>query len=144
MSARKSSRRKVRSLCAEVDPDDGIDPREAVRKRRAKRSGPAPPKSDRKTMQLCRQVAETLGDVLAGQCDDDVLHGLDVVDVVPAPDASRLLVTVRPLPPAEPGRVLERLGRASGRLRSEVAAAITRRRAPALAFRIAAPCEEDK
>jgi ribosome-binding factor A len=97
------------------------------------------PKADRKTLQLCRQVAETLGSVLAGQCDDVVLQGLDVVDISPAPDASRLLVMVRPLDPEEPGRVLERLDRASGRLRSEVAAAITRRKTPVLAFRLAAP-----
>jgi ribosome-binding factor A len=143
MSTRKGLRRQVRALCAEVHPDDGVDPREMMRtsRSRSKRPGPSRPKTDRKTLQLCRQVAQTLGDVLAGRCDDAVLQGLDVVDVLPAPDASRLLVTVRPLGPEEPGRVLERLGRASGRLRSEVAAAITRRKTPVLAFRLAAPAD---
>jgi ribosome-binding factor A len=140
MLPRKPSRRQLRSLAAEVHPDDGIDPRAAVRTGRPRRTGPARPRADRKTLQLCRQVAETLGDALAGQ-GDEVLRGLDVVDVTPAPDASRLLVAVRPVPPSEPLRVLERLDHASGRLRSEVAAAITRRRAPTLAFRIAAPDE---
>src|SRR3712207_7978768 len=38
-------------------------------------------------------------------------------------------------------RSLEHLNRAAGRLRSEVAAAITRRKTPALAFRLAAPAD---
>jgi hypothetical protein len=45
----------------------------------------------RKDLQLCRQVAETLQLVL-GDCGDDVLRDLHVVRVVPAPDASQLLV----------------------------------------------------
>ncbi len=44
-------------------------------------------------MQLCHQVAETLEEVLA-ECGDVVLQDLRVLDVEPAPDASRLLVTV--------------------------------------------------
>jgi ribosome-binding factor A len=70
------------------------------------------------------------------------LRSLKVVSVTPAPDASRLLVTVEPVPPAgaaDPGLVLARLGRASGWLRSEVAAAVTRKRAPVLTFRLAPP-----
>ena len=140
MSTRKPSRRQIRALCAEVHPDDGVDPREAVRKTvRSPRPGAVERRPGRKTLQLCHQVAETLRDALAGQCDDDVLQGLDVVEVSPGPDASRLLVAVRPLGPAEPGRILERLDRASGRLRTAVAAAITRRKTPVLAYRLAVP-----
>jgi ribosome-binding factor A len=48
-------------------------------------------------------------------------------------------VTVGPLPMErlDPAEVLEHLDRASPRLRCEVAAAITRRRAPTLVFRLA-------
>jgi ribosome-binding factor A len=89
-------------------------------------------------------VAEALASVLAGDCGDDVLRNLQVVTVEPAPDASRLRVTVRVEPPSEtirPFQVLERLEHAAGRLRCEVAAAITRKRAPALAFRVALDIE---
>ncbi|HEX8199718.1 MAG TPA: ribosome-binding factor A [Isosphaeraceae bacterium] len=143
MSIRRASRRTIRALCAEVHPDDGVDPRPRTRKAGARRPVPAASRPDRKTLQLCRQVAETLGDVLAGQCDDEVLQGLVVVGVAPAPNASRLMVTVRALGPEEPGRILAHLEYASGRLRSEVAAAITRRKTPALAFRLALPPEVD-
>ena len=133
MSLKKPSRKQMRSLCAEVHPDDGSDPREWSRKGRP---GERP---RRKTLQLCSQVAEVLSDVLAGDCGDEMLQSLQVMAVDPAPDASRLLVTVS-VPPAlgsmDPGRVLEHLAHASGRLRCEVAASITRRRTPVLGFRV--------
>jgi ribosome-binding factor A len=100
------------------------------------RSTPSRP-HDRKTMQLCRQVADTLGLVLSGECDDDVLRSLQVVAVTPAPDASQLLVIVAPAIAGEmldPADVLSRLASCAGRLRCEVAAAISRRRTPRLAF----------
>ena len=70
-----------------------------------------------------------------------------VVQVSPAPDASQLLVLVasaiagdRP----DPDAVLERLAAVAGRLRGEVAAAITRRRAPKLLFQfVAGPSGEE-
>src|SRR5262249_56531055 len=94
---------------------------------------------DRKTLQLCRQVADTLGLVLSGECDDDLLRSLHVVAVTPAPDASQLLVIVAPALPGEtlePAQVLGRLAACAGRLRCEVAAAISRRRTPRLAFHV--------
>jgi ribosome-binding factor A len=132
MAPKKSSTKIMRSLCAQVHPDDGLDPRVLAK-------GYQERKPDRKTRQLCSQVADTLGDVLAGQGGDDVLRSLYVVSVVPAPDASRLLVTVGALPGEgpDPVQVIEHLGRASARLRCEVAGAITRRRAPTLVYRFA-------
>jgi hypothetical protein len=136
MRRKKPSRKFLRALCGAVDPDDGIDPRERAR-------GGPPRRMDRKARQLCAQAAETLGDVLAGQSGDDVLRGLYVVSVVPAPNVGRLLVTVAPLPGTSEGvdsaRVIEHLEHASARLRCAVAAAITRRRAPVLAYRFALP-----
>lgn len=136
MTSRKPSQNVLRSLCAEVHAEDGTDPREWLRQGRSGR------KTQRKTRQLCGQVAEALGAVLAGDCGDDVLRDLQVVAVVPAPDPSRLLVTVRVQPPSEsvtPSLVLEHLARASGRLRCEVAGAITRKRAPVLVYQVAIP-----
>jgi ribosome-binding factor A len=119
------SRRRGDFATGEVtDSGDGGDPARSCR-------------GHRKALQLCRQVADTLGLVLSGECDDDVLRSLQVVTVAPAPDASQLLVIVAPAlaeERLEPAEVLTRLAACSGRLRSEVAAAITRKRAPRLAF----------
>jgi len=133
MARKQPSRKVLRSLCAEVHPDDGVDPKELARQAAGQ------PRVRRKARQLGRQVAETLEGLLASQ-GDDLLRGLRVVSVTPAPSASRLLVTVAAAPgsePVDPAQVLERLERASGLLRSEVAAAITRRRAPVLVYRLA-------
>jgi ribosome-binding factor A len=131
MSRRKSSRRQLQALCGEVHPDDGVDPRDLFRSPTNRKV------TNRKTLQLCSQVADTLNLVLSGECADDVLQSLHVVAVQPAPNASQLLVVVSPSSAAldlDPLAVLERLARANGRLRSEVAAAIVRKRAPQLVF----------
>lgn len=137
MAFRKPSRTVLRSLCGRVDEGDGVDPRLEARSLRgqAESSGG---KQGRKVRQLCRQVWEAIELSPGG---DEVLSGLTVVSVEPAPDASRLLVTVAPRPgePFDPDAMVAALERASPRLRSEVASAITRRRAPSLAFRVAIP-----
>ena len=89
------SRKTMARLCAEPSPDDGLDPHSRSRimpgdRHLHCRSQEGP---DRKALQLCHQVAETLEEVLA-ECGDVVLQALRVLDVEPAPDASRLLVTV--------------------------------------------------
>jgi ribosome-binding factor A len=131
MNPKRQPRKRLLSLCAEVDPDDGIDPKEFFGRGDSRR------RSDRKVRQLCSQVAETLSYVLAGECDDDLLRSLQIVQVEPAPDSSRLLVIVR-LDPlnaiVDPRRVLDRLKMVAGKLRCEVARAITRKRAPKLTF----------
>jgi ribosome-binding factor A len=77
--------------------------------------------------------------VLSGECSDEVLQNLEIVAVDPAPNASQLLVTVRSTEAAEaidPAEVSTRLASIAGRLRCEVASAITRKRAPKLVFRV--------
>jgi ribosome-binding factor A len=66
-----------------------------------------------------------------------VLQNLLVAEVTPAPDASQLLVVLTPAPGSPPltGEVVDAaLRAAAGWLRTEVAAAITRKRAPKLTF----------
>jgi ribosome-binding factor A len=149
MSQYTSSKDGLRSLSANVEDDDGDAPRlHPWRKSRASRSKrheakPLVGAEVRKAYQLCRQVGQTLDEVLA-ECGDAVLQGLRVEGVEPFPDASRLLVTVafidnRPRRIAEVGLVVDHLHRASGHLRCEVATAITRRRAPLLHYRLADP-----
>jgi len=105
-------------------------------------------RDDRKTQQLCRQVERTLSLALSGGFGDLVLSELMVESVVPAPDATRLLVNLRRISAGESGNrdanvsdIYQRLERISGALRHEVAQAITRKRAPELMFRIVAEPE---
>ena len=131
MAFRRVSRRGLLSACADVGPGDGIDPRLEGR-------GPSGPVPNRKALQLSGQVARTLSSLLA-ESEDDVLRDLLVVSVLPAPSSVRLLVTVAPSPAAvavEAAAVLGRLERVRGRLRTEVAAAVHRRKAPDLTFRV--------
>jgi ribosome-binding factor A len=121
----------MQSLCAEIHADDGVDPKQFFRPAKKTKG------VNRKTLQLCSQVADTLNLVLCGECADEVLQCLQVVAVRPAPDASQLLVLVSPASDEQGGDpviVLEHLAGANARLRGEVAAAIARRRAPKLLF----------
>jgi ribosome-binding factor A len=92
-------------------------------------------KHRRKTMQLCTQAYRCLSLAIAS-IDDDALLDASVESVEPAPDASRLLVTVQlsSIARAAPQEVHSALDRAAGRLRADLAADITRKRAPELAF----------
>ncbi|MEX2187158.1 MAG: hypothetical protein WD875_10205 [Pirellulales bacterium] len=96
-------------------------------------------KVDRKTLQFCAQVADTLNHVLSGECDDDVLRQLIVAHVAPAPNAGQLLVSVASAVPGEPldvALVADKLSAATARLRRVVAESITRRRTPQLIFAV--------
>ena len=94
-----------------------------------------------KDRQVCRQVFDALSYALA-ELDDPVIAELALIAVDPAPDASRVLVTLAP------GRsdvdfddALERVRQVAPELRAEVAAEFNRRRIPELTFRIARPGE---
>src|SRR5437660_11636997 len=80
MNANDHSRNEPRPLSADVGPEDGLDPRDFFRRE-------PPRRTNRKALQLCRQVERTLGFVLAGECGDDLLRELCVVSVVPAPNS---------------------------------------------------------
>ena len=113
------------------------------RTRRARRVESRGRPTGHKAWQLCRQVAVTLDEVLA-ECGDGVLRGLRVVSVAPFPDASRLLVTLtsiddRPGGVIGAGSVLEHIEHAAGHLRCEIAAAVTRKRAPVLVYQLVEP-----
>ena len=95
-------------------------------------------KTHRKALQLCAQVMRTLNSVLVGEADP-VLRDLLVVEVIPAPDTKRLLVSVVLTPSSDerdPVEVLSSLHHAQRHLRSEVAAEITRKKVPELSFRV--------
>ena len=119
-------------MCGAIGPGDGLDPRLEPIENRYGQGG-------RKARQLCAQAAEALAYAL-GATSDELVSGLTIASVEPGPDSSRLIVTVAP-PVGEvvdPLDLVARLDRETPRLRAEVARAITRRKAPALAFRLRA------
>jgi ribosome-binding factor A len=90
--------------------------------------------AERKAQQFCRQVQRALNLALADRDVGDGFDDLFVEDVLPAPDCGHLLVHV--LIPADLSVVdaMAALGREAPGLRSEVASAISRKRAPELVF----------
>lgn len=88
---------------------------------------------------LCQQVQEVLSLVFSGSSSDERLWELGLLSVEPAPNSSRLLVKVYPLPNSELRSVPEIqaiLTSARSYLKREVAEAIYRKRTPELVFEI--------
>ncbi len=105
-------------------------------------------KPDYKTAALCKQVRRAVALALSGECADPALQSLIVEEVLPAPNAGRMLVRV--IAPHAHGHeaiidLLERLERVRGILRAHVAEMIARKRTPELTFDVipagAAPVE---
>ncbi len=138
MSTEKHTRRRLRDNCGQLNPDDNIDPRDYFRGDRK------PGRFNRKTMQLSRQIAETLDMVLTGECNEEQLYSLRVMSVQPAPDASQFLVSIQstlPRDQVDREEIHRLLEIHTGHFRYEVAGAITRKRAPSLIFQLIEPLE---
>ena len=89
---------------------------------------------DRKARQLCRQVQRALNLALADHGAGHAISDLFVEEVSPAPHCGHLLVHVVIPADRRVSEVLAALRRNAAGLRSEVARAITRKRAPELSF----------
>ncbi len=140
MTFDKRTRERLLAHCGQLHEDDGVDPRQFF-KNDSQRN-----KANYKTQQLCRQVAQTLEQVLGADFADDRLRNLQVTGVEPSPNASQLSVTLRTDAPCgceQLHAILDRLGAVTGRLRCEVAAAISRKRTPRLMFRVTCPQQEE-
>ena len=138
MTSRKQWLKNVDSLCAEVRPDDGIDPHTVAHQ-------PARDKSHRKTYQVCKQAERTLNLMLAGNSVEPLLRELSVCTVEPYPDSSHLLVIVEPITTTaslNKDEVLQALHHVNGRLRSVLATTINRKRVPQLTFKFVTPLRE--
>jgi ribosome-binding factor A len=133
MELDKRQREELLAHCGALNEDDAIPPNELQERHCNAR------RLNRKARQLCQQVAETLSLVLSGEFDDEQLQSLLVVAVEPAPNAAQLLVTLQtdgPCNREQAEEISAKLEAVSGRLRCEVAASITRKRAPRLMYRI--------
>lgn len=139
MPLNKKQREQLLALCGQLNEDDAIDPREFFRQRYRG--------IDSKALRLCSQVADTLSLVLSGNFADETLHSLEVVAVQPAPNARRLMVVVRPRPDiassVTPEEILAKLESINGVLRTEIARAISRRKAPSLLYQVIWPKTAD-
>lgn len=132
MKQRASHSRRGYLPCDSVGIDDGVDARDLFR-------GSSRKKSHHKAHQLCRQVMETINYLLAGDLGDVRLHRIMVDSVAPAPDASRLLVSVRLTDSCLDADLVEiqtALQGASGLIRCEVAGVVQRKKAPELVFQV--------
>lgn len=103
---------------------------------------------DHKLAQLCAQVEEALDCALAAS-NDPVLRNLCVAAVIPRRGSACLEVAVMPTDESHASSelladtLLGHLERAKGYLRSEMAAAIHRKRAPELVFTVTVAMDED-
>jgi ribosome-binding factor A len=132
MTRDKRIRDSLSTFRAAIDADDGADPRDFFKKETSTTQ------AGRKSQQLCAQVADTLTQIFSGECADEILQTLQLVEVAPAPDSTQFLAVFAPVSAdaaLDAQLVLDALHRASGWLRAEIAAAITRKRAPRLVFR---------
>src|SRR6476660_7410575 len=93
---------------------------------------------DRKAAQLCAQVRRALDFGLSEALSDSTTDAY-VLDVVPAPNTSHLLVLVQPATTVDADglrQLEETLARHAGQLRTTVAESIHRRKTPTLSFRV--------
>lgn len=90
--------------------------------------------ADRKTSQLCAQVARALSWAFETDLDDPIFEELEVVDVQPNPSASSLLVLVGVPFGGDYTEANLALDRAASILVDAVAREITRRKVPRLSF----------
>lgn len=95
----------------------------------------APRVRDRKLKQLAREVYRVLSQAVA-ELVDPRLESAYVVEVRPAPDASRFAVQVSGGGPACASDVRAALACARGHLRGELASALARKRVPDLVFEV--------
>ena len=125
MAHEPKSLARLSAHCDEFHDDDGVDPREYFRPQRK------PSKYDRKTRQLCQQVQQTLDQIFGGELRDELLDSLRVLSVSNTASSTLLVTVVADLPSEQfdRTRMESRLSELAGWLRSEVARAITRKRA---------------
>ena len=131
--SKKQREQILKQHCGVIRDDDAVDPKHYFYNKRKPRS------KHRKAFQLCRQVSDTLQYVLNGM--DPLFDDLNIVDVVPAPDARRMLVILAvDQCEVDSGTQVEEIMTClrghTPRLRSEIARSISRRKTPQLVFEI--------
>ena len=131
----KKIREQMLKLCGSICEDDGRDPREVYGTKIDRTKN-----DEYRHQRLCQQVARTLALVLP-ESKVELVRELKIDGVVPRRDKAVLTVKIA-VPNWEDRNqqngLLELMKAQEGWLRSEVAAAISRKRVPRLAFQFAA------
>lgn len=132
---KRTSRKQILQHCEEIGSEDGVDPRDLIRRA-------TNPQTDRKALQLCRQVERTISLVLSGDLNDDRVRDLMVVSVVPAPHSNHLLATVQTCEVVSQDDLLALdavLAGYRGQIRCAIADAIHRKKTPDITLRVICP-----
>jgi len=122
-------------MCGEINEEDGLHPREWSH---TKRSDVV---QQRKTIQLCRQVARTLEMVL-GDCNDPIMQSIQLLDVTPNPDSSCMRIHVAVDSDVRLEEANAALYGQTARLQFEIARSINRKRVPNLVFSVSGFTEQ--
>jgi len=128
---------EMKSLCAELRPEDGLSP-VAIKKAQLLQHLQEHPPSQARARQYCKAVHRSLEASLSGVCGDARLKDLTIQTVEPLHTGSNLLVVIA-VPPTGQQSMLElerTLQKAAGLLRSVIATEIQRKRTPHLTFRV--------
>ena len=125
----EKSQRDLLKFCATVYEDDGIDPREYKKRGQNNKRK----KIHRKNKQLCSQVVQAINLAFA-EIDSDIVSTLYAREAIPAPNTSRLLVTIVASGNNSIEEVQRELACFSGKLRYEISTVIHRKKVPSLAF----------
>jgi len=125
-------RNEAKSLCGELGPEDGIDPRILNR-------GESRKKGHYKTLQLCKEAGRVLSLVLAGDMEDPNLQALEIIEVSADGNGQFLRVTVAYAGEKSALYALKTnnsLNQIKGYLRSTISHSVQRKRVPDLKFSV--------
>jgi len=129
--------KQAKQLCAQIGPEDGVDPRLTNR-------GYHKCKRDYKTQQLCREAQRMLSLTL-GEMHSSALEALDIVEVIAEGNGEflRIIVATNDLTnESDELKIINALQQAEGYLRSIIAQSVKRKRIPALRFSVVNAAEE--
>jgi ribosome-binding factor A len=119
------------SLCDEIGPEDGLDPRRLSRALETKRQS-------HKTKQLCKAAQRTLSLSWGGAFGDPILQSLSITDVTPDEGGASLLISFSCKDDgtsSDTTRILAKLHAVQGLLRAAIARSVNRKRVPTLKFK---------
>ena len=128
MKRKNASTELIKQLCGEIREDDGVDPRHSKRREQK-------PNYEKRDLRLGAQIRRQLELVLPELLFRAGVSCCEILSIEPAPDASRYSVAV--VVDDEDFEIASSvLASKKGLIRTEVAGAIYRKKAPDLAFEL--------
>lgn len=130
MNQSKNWRTVANKLCAEIGPEDGIDPRIIARAMDKKSKG-------HKSQQLGKEAWHTVSIIFSGELSDPLFQDIEVLDVTVSDDGQFLVIALSQVDTGyefDQAIVLEKCRAVQGYLRSAIADTVHRKRVPSLKF----------